>query len=108
MTKLATTLLLLGALTGLATAAGAASVIDETAPSLVVHFNSDSLATDSGARALYHRLTRAAEQVCPAPSESRLVPESVQKCRDEAVAAAVEKIHNQRLAAVYATRMKSG
>ncbi len=54
-------------------------------------------------------LAQAAEQVCPNPSDTRLVSEVVLKCRQEALTAAVAKIHSQRLAALHASRMtKSG
>jgi UrcA family protein len=106
MISLATKVLLMGALTGLAAAAGA-SPADSDAPSLVVHYSSDALATDNGARALYHRIARAAEEVCPSSVE-RLVPEAVQQCRAHAIAAAVDKIHNQRLAAVYHSYFRAG
>jgi UrcA family protein len=100
-------LLLLGGLAGLAVAGAAGAGTDgfET----VVHYNNDSLATDSGARALYRRLERAAEQVCPMASNTRLVSERVLQCRREALTAAVNKIHNQRLAALHAAaNPKSG
>ena len=99
MTNLATKFLLMGALTGLSVAA-VASPAESDAPSLVVHYTSDALASDSGARALYHKIAKAAEQVCP--SDSRLLPKGVQECREQAIAGAVEKVHSQRLAAVYA------
>jgi len=111
MTKLATKMLLLGGLAGLAAAGGAAaSPASSDAPTLVVRYSADALATDTGARTLYRRLARAAEQVCPAqPSVSRLVPEQVVTCRKQAIADAVNKIHNQRLAAVHAAASsKSG
>ena len=109
MTRLATKMMLLGGFVGLA-AAGAASAsptsLDE--PSLVVRYNPDMLATDSGARALYHRLARAAEQVCP-QSAGRFPNAKIVECRKEAIGAAVSKIHNQRLAAVHAAATsKSG
>jgi UrcA family protein len=110
MTRLATSMLMLGGLAGLALAstAGAGTVVSD-APALVVRYSSDALATDSGTRALYHRLERAAEQVCPIASNTRLVSEVVLKCRQEALSAAVEKIHNQRLAALHAAvSSKSG
>lgn len=106
MISLATKVLLMGALTGLAAAAGAAPA-DNDAPSLVVHYSQDALATDSGARALYHRIARAAEQVCPA-ADSPLIPAAVRECRAHAIAGAVDKIHNQRLAAVYASYSRAG
>jgi UrcA family protein len=106
MISLATKVLLMGALTGLAAAAGAAPA-DNDAPSLVVHYSNDALATDAGARALYHRIARAAEQVCPAV-DSPLIPAAIRECRAHAIAGAVDKIHNQRLAAVYASYSRAG
>lgn len=107
MTTLVTKVLLTGALAGFAAAAGAAPA-QADAPSLVVHYSSGALATDTGARAVYHRIALAAEQVCPAPTDVHFIPEGVAKCREQAIAAAVGKIHNQRLAAVYASHAKSG
>jgi UrcA family protein len=110
MTRLATTMLLCGGLAGLAAAGTAgASTAQIDVPSLVVHYSSDALATDSGTRALYRRLAQAAEEVCPTASNTRLVSEVVLKCRQEALTAAVDKVHSQRLAALHAARMtKSG
>jgi UrcA family protein len=111
MTRLAIKILLLGGLAGVAAAgaAGASPALSDV-PALTVQFNSDMLATDSGARALYRRLARAAEQVCPPqPTSTRLVPAAVAECRAQAIAGAVDKIHNQRLAAVHAAASsKSG
>jgi UrcA family protein len=110
MTRLSTTMLLLGGLAGLAAASTAGAATAEIdVPSLVVHYSSDALATDSGTRALYYRLARAAEEVCPTVSNTRLVSEAVLKCRQEALTDAIGKIHSQRLAALHAARMtKSG
>lgn len=105
MTNLATKFLLMGALTGLSVAA-VASPAESDAPSLVVHYSSDALATDNGARALYHKIAKAAEQVCP--SDTPMLRESVRECREHAIAGAVDKIHNQRLAAVYASHSRAG
>jgi UrcA family protein len=110
MKKFATKMLLVAGLAGL-TAAGAASAspADSDAPrEMVVRFNADTLSTDSGARSLYSRIARAAERVCSIESHSLSVNQRVQECREQAVAAAVSKIHNQRLAAVYAASSKSG
>jgi UrcA family protein len=109
MKRFATKMLLLGGLAALA-AAGAAGAAESytDVPTMVVRYNADMLATDSGARALYHRLTIAAEQVCPPQrSETRMISETISNCRKQALAAAVERIHNQRLAAVYARATKS-
>jgi UrcA family protein len=110
MGKLATKMLLLGGVAGLclAGAAGAATPLAD-APALIVHYSDATLATDSGVRALYHRLAQAAEQVCPSvPSNTRIVNEKIVKCREEALTAAVNKIHNQRLAALHAANWKAG
>ena len=109
MTRLATKILLLGGIAGLAVAGvAAASPANSEAPALVVRYNAELLDTDSGARALYHRIARAAEQVCP-NDYSLLVNRKIVECRRQAIAGAVEKIHNQRLAAVYAAATsKSG
>ena len=110
MTRIATGLLLIGGLAGLA-AAGAAGAAPPTedGPGIVVKFNSDMLATESGTRALYRRLESAAERACPVASDTRLINERVQKCRQEALTAAVNKIHNQRLAELHAAHnSKSG
>jgi UrcA family protein len=107
-------MLLLGGLAGLAAGAAAAgtaaagTVVGDV-PTLVVRYNADMLETDSGARALYRRLAHAAEQVCPAASDTRLVSYAIVKCRQEALTGAVNKIHNQRLAALHAAASaKSG
>jgi UrcA family protein len=111
MTRLATSMMLFGGLAGLAAAgtAGALTAVLD-APSMTVRYSSDALATDSGTRALYHRLALAAERVCPnAPSDSHLANQAVLKCRQEALTAAVNKIHSERLAALHASRItKSG
>ena len=111
MTRLATTMLLFGGLAGLAVAGTAgASTARIDAPSMVVQYSAAALATDSGTRALYRRLALAAEQVCPLQTTNmHFLSEVVLKCRQEALTAAVGKIHNQRLAALHASRMtKSG
>jgi UrcA family protein len=110
MTRLATKILLLGSIAGLAAAGvAAASPANSEAPALVVRYNAELLDTDSGARALYHKIARAAEQVCPDTSYSLFVNRAIVECRRQAIAGAVEKIHNQRLAAVYAAAAsKSG
>jgi UrcA family protein len=109
MKKIAAKILLLGGLVGLAAGAAGAAPASSDVLALAVRYNADMLSTDSGARALYRRLSEAAEQVCPAqPTETRIVNEKIMKCRNQAIAAAVEKIHNQRLAAVYAASAKSG
>lgn len=102
-----TLLMIICAIVG-ATAAGAASAADDV-PVLKVQYSADALDSDQGAKILYTRLVHAAEQVCPAEFiGSRLVSESVQHCRDQAVARAVHQINNSRLAAVYSATTKRG
>src|ERR1700722_14782751 len=102
MNRLATKLMLLGGFVGLAAGGVATASPSFDAPAISVRYNADMLATDSGARALYHRLAVAAADVCPQSPESRITsPKDVQS-RNEASASAVSKIHNQRLAAVHA------
>jgi UrcA family protein len=110
MTRLTTTMLVLGGLAGLAVAGTAgASTAPIDVPSIVVQYSSDTLATDTGTRALYRRLAKAAEQVCPSSGDTRLVNGEVLKCRQEALTAAVSKVPSRRLAALHASRMsKSG
>lgn len=110
MTRLATKMLLLGGLAGLAAGVAQASAEPIEAPSLVVRYSYDMLASDSGARAVYRRIAKAAEQVCPnEPSFAHLTSPVVIRCRAQAIADAVNKIHNERLAGVHAAASsKSG
>jgi UrcA family protein len=109
MTNLASKVLLLG-LAGVAAASAAnASPADSETTAVVVRYSPEALTTDRGAQALYHRLTIAAEKVCENPvSEGLRISPAELECRKQALANAVEKIHNTRLAAAYATRTKSG
>jgi UrcA family protein len=107
MTRFTFKLPLVGALFGMA-AAGAALASPVNAPRQVVRYELASLSTDAGARALYARIAKAAEKVCP-NNYSLMTSSLVQECRGQAVADAVAKIHNQRLAAVHAAASsKSG
>src|SRR6185437_12220187 len=91
-----------------AVGAGAAFASPVEAPRQVVRYELASLSTDAGARALYARIAKAAEKVCP-NNYSLMTSSLVQECREQAVADAVAKIHNQRLAAVHAAASsKSG
>jgi UrcA family protein len=93
---------LVGALFGIAAVgAGAAFASPVSEPRQVVHYDAAILSTDAGARALYAKISRAAERVCP-NSYSLLAGALVQECRQQAIADAVAKIHNPRLAQVHA------
>jgi UrcA family protein len=97
---------LLGALGAGAASAGAA---DDTVPSVVVRYNDLSLATDEGVQTLYRRIAHAAARVCPDETIANLsVHPVIQACRQQAIAKAVQQIHNSRLAALYAAHAKQG
>jgi UrcA family protein len=80
-------------------AASAASTDGDVATS-VVRYSPNSLSSDDSVHVLYAKLRVAAERVCPASSESRIISAKVSECRRQAIADAVEKIHSTRLAAV--------
>jgi UrcA family protein len=102
-------LLLLGSLAGVIAAGAANANPDSDAPSVVVKYSAQSLASDAGVSELYRRITVAARQVCPTASILDLSGQrQVEQCRDQAVSRAIHKIDNSRLAALYATRAKSG
>jgi UrcA family protein len=96
---------LLGALSvGTASAAAA-----DAAPSIVVKYDPQSLASEGGARALYQRLQRVAQQVCPEASSRNLETLDVaSRCEKQAVARAVHEINSPRLAEVHASSANSG
>lgn len=105
-----TLLMILCGIVGTATAgAVSAATTEDAAPSIAVHYDARSLETDAGAKAVYRRLVKAAEEVCPvANSGSRLVSEVIVQCRQQAVARAVHQINNPRLAAISAPGLKTG
>jgi UrcA family protein len=88
-------------------AVSAASVADDV-PRQVVKYSPATLNSDAGVRSLYHRIVKAAEEVCPLPSGARWVTTAVAECRAQSVARAVNQIDNPRLAALYAANSKSG
>lgn len=89
-------------------AVGAATPDDESL-SVAIKYDSRTISTQEGARALYRKLVRAAEQVCPATSASpRIASPAVAECRAQSVARAVFKINNPSLVAVYNSTTKHG
>jgi UrcA family protein len=103
-------LLLVGGLAGViaAGAAGAAGT-DSDAPSVIVKYSETSLASNGGVNELYHRITVAAKQVCPAASIRDLVAQQqVAQCREQAIARAISQIGNPQLAALHANHAKNG
>ena len=100
-------------LCGIVGAAGigavSAATPDDESLSIAVKYDPQTLSTQDGARALYRKLVRAAEEVCPATSASpHLLSPSVVECRAQSVARAVFKINNPSLVAVYNTSTKHG
>jgi len=96
-------MLLVGVLAVAAASAADASPTDRETPTVIIHYTTASLATDSGVHALYRRIEMAAEKVClNEPANSRLPNEALIKCWHDTIAVAVAKISNQRLAALYA------
>jgi UrcA family protein len=101
MINVATKVLLIGGLAGLAMTTAAVAADRDPAPSIVLHYSNDALATDDGVKIFYHRLLRAAEKVCPPEAANPLlVSDAVHACREQAVAAVVAKMNNSRLAAL--------
>ena len=104
-------LLLLGSIAGIMAAGGASAArLDSDAPSVVVKYSEQSLATDDGAYALYRRITNAAKQVCPADDNTRDLKRQslIKECRNQAIARAIRQIDNSRLAALHAAHSKNG
>jgi len=71
--------------------------------STVVKFDDLNLATDAGAQALYHRITRAAARMCVDASD-RFPKFAYRDCVQRAVNDAVAKVDRQTLYAVHQSR----
>ena len=94
-----------------AVSAGAvsAATTDEDVLTTSVRYSPSSLETEQGAKALYRRLVNAAVEVCPQyGGNPHFVSGAVRHCREQAIANAVFKINNPRLAAVHASNAKNG
>jgi UrcA family protein len=77
-------------------------------PKMVLHFKPEDLNSEAGIQKVYLQIRAAAENVCPGVSTGTyLATERTLKCRQSAIASAVEAIHNKRLAEV-ASGQKSG
>jgi UrcA family protein len=103
-------LVLAGGLLGaLGAGVAGAEPADDSVPSVVVRYQDLSLATDDGVKTLYRRIARAATQVCPEETRANLsVHTVIEACRQQAIARAVQQIHNSRLAALHAAHAKQG
>jgi UrcA family protein len=88
---------------------GAAVAADaRTAPKMVVHFAPEDLNSEEGIQKVYRKIRAAAEGVCPAiETGTYLASEGTLKCRQAAIASAVDAIHNKRLAEVATALSKS-
>lgn len=81
-------------------AAAAQPVAD--APQMAVTYSDGDLASDQGTRALYQRIKRAAQSVCPSYDPRDLTAFAANReCQRQAIASAVRQVGNQRLAAVH-------
>jgi UrcA family protein len=96
--------LLAGAL-GVAHAAAPAAGV----PQVAVPYGDLNLASEDGARELYQRIAKAADQVCPYPygrTYAEVRANSI--CREAAIARAVREVNNPQLVAVRAEHVKHG
>lgn len=75
-------------------------------PSVTVRYLSTDLSTPQGVVVLYRRIREAASSVCGAYDSALLEEKALRdKCVDEAIAAAVMRVHSERLTAHYWRRM---
>jgi UrcA family protein len=82
-------------------ALGGAARADEV-PQVHVKYADLNLGTITGATALYQRIRRAANEVCPATDDRELAAKAPAKaCADQAVARAVATVDNVNLTKVY-------
>jgi UrcA family protein len=98
--KITLMMVLCGALGAAASGAANSAPIADDVPRMTLRFSPDSLATDTGARNLYHRIVRAAQEVCPIAPGTHLVTAAVAECRAQSMARAVREIGNPWLAAL--------
>jgi UrcA family protein len=78
------------------------------APQVVVHYSDLNVSTQKGAAALYARLRRAADSVCPAFSESDSASkERKSVCIHKAISDAVMTVNEPALFAEYNARNRS-
>jgi UrcA family protein len=103
-----TLLMVLCGVAGLAASGAVSAAVADDVPRQVVKYSPATLSTDAGVQSLYHRIVKAAENVCPLPSGSRFVTTKVAECRAQSVARAVHQINNPRLAALFEHNSKSG
>ncbi|MGA2777198.1 MAG: UrcA family protein [Steroidobacteraceae bacterium] len=94
-------------LVGIAMIPTANAAASDEAPSLVVRFDAQSLASEGGAREVFAKIVAAARQVCPGDSTRELgAVFAANQCRKEAIARAVKQIHHPRLVEIAARHGK--
>ena len=100
-----TTLAALGVITTatlLAPTIAAAGQPATDVPQTAVNYSYSDLASDQATRALYQRIRRAAQVVCPSYDPRDLIAfNASRECEQQAIASAVRQIGSQRLAAVH-------
>ena len=106
--KITLLMVLCGVVGAAASGAVSAASVAEGLQRQVIQYSPATLNSDAGVRSLYHRIVKAAEEVCPATPGTHFVPTSVAECRAESVARAVHQIDNPRLAALYAASSRNG
>lgn len=86
-------------LVSLTAAAGESENAIDTPPSMTVKYGDLDLTTQQGISTLYHRLSIAAERVCPAVDNQNLSAlRHARACQSEAIERAVRSIGNPMLA----------
>jgi UrcA family protein len=90
-------------------ATASAATPDADVPSAHVRYGDLNLSTEQGAKALYRRIASAARQVCP-DGESRGLENlnRARSCQRAAIERAVQSVHNEHLAAIYAAAFRHG
>jgi len=86
--------------TARATTAAAPSTIEANSDSVTLRYHETQLATSRGARTLYARIDRAAQEVCDDDGDFSLRA-AFSACERSAIADAVAQVDNDRLTAVY-------
>ena len=114
MNKALTLIIALAAGTAAITTAAAATPRSTASPeagvpSVVVRYGDLNLATDAGTKALYRRIAFVAKQVCP-DGESRGLENlnRARACQRDAIARAVQAVHNERLATIFSAAYRRG
>ena len=109
LTALRRTLALAGAFAAVSVAPMTFAAQTDAVPSITVRYSDLNLATASGVDALYHRISKAASNVCPNPDIRDLTAASLAKqCQVEAIARAVRDVNNPKLAVMHASHVSRG